>query len=163
AGADVVLDIVGGPYLARNVEVLATGGRLVVIGLQDGSRGELNLNVLMRKRASVSAASLRARPLAEKAAIVSAGVAGVGPGGRAGGGVGRGPAGHRPGAAAGPGGRGAPGARGRRARRQDRPDHLTLLAAGQRRRPGTGRRSLSAGRPGRPAAGPPRGRCCSAP
>ena len=79
AGADVVLDIVGGPYLARNVEVLATGGRLVVIGLQDGSRGELNLNVLMRKRASVSAASLRARPLAEKAAIVSAVLAGVWP------------------------------------------------------------------------------------
>ncbi len=79
AGADVVLDIVGGPYLARNVEVLATGGRLVVIGLQDGSRGELNLNMLMRKRATVSASSLRARPLAEKAAIVSAVLAGVWP------------------------------------------------------------------------------------
>jgi putative PIG3 family NAD(P)H quinone oxidoreductase len=71
-GADVILDIVGGSYLARNVAALATGGRLVVIAVQGGPRGELDLSLLMRKRASVLASTLRARPLAEKTAIVSA-------------------------------------------------------------------------------------------
>jgi NADPH:quinone reductase-like Zn-dependent oxidoreductase len=51
---------------------VASGGRLAVIGMQGGVNGELNLGLLMMKRASVYAASLRARPLAEKAAIVSA-------------------------------------------------------------------------------------------
>jgi putative PIG3 family NAD(P)H quinone oxidoreductase len=72
AGADVVLDIVGAAYLSRNVDVLAVGGRLVVIGLQGGGRGELDLGALLVKRASVAATSLRARPAAEKAAIVAA-------------------------------------------------------------------------------------------
>lgn len=71
-GADVILDIVGGSYLPRNVAALATGGRLVVIAVQGGPRGELDLGLLMRKRASVLASTLRARPLAEKTAIVSA-------------------------------------------------------------------------------------------
>ncbi len=71
AGADVVLDVVGGPYLARNVDVLATGGRLVVIGTQGGTRAELDLGRLLAKRASVHATTLRARPAAEKAAIVA--------------------------------------------------------------------------------------------
>jgi putative PIG3 family NAD(P)H quinone oxidoreductase len=71
-GADVILDIVGAAYLPRNVEALATGGRLVVIGMQGGATGELNLGQLLQKRASVFAASLRARPAHEKAAIVSA-------------------------------------------------------------------------------------------
>ncbi len=71
-GADVILDIMGAVYLPRNVTALATGGRLVVIGTQGGNRGELDLGLLLRKRASVSAASLRARPVAEKAAIVTA-------------------------------------------------------------------------------------------
>ncbi|WP_432497888.1 NAD(P)H-quinone oxidoreductase [Kineococcus gypseus] len=71
AGADVVLDVVGGPYLARNVDVLATGGRLVVIGVQGGARAELDLGVLLAKRASVHATTLRARPAAEKAAVVA--------------------------------------------------------------------------------------------
>jgi putative PIG3 family NAD(P)H quinone oxidoreductase len=71
-GADVILDIMGAVYLPRNVTALATGGRLVVIGTQGGSRGELDLGVLLRKRASIQAASLRARPAAEKAAIVGA-------------------------------------------------------------------------------------------
>jgi len=79
AGADVVLDIMGAAYLSRNVDALATGGRLVVIGMQGGTRAELDLNALMRKRASVSATSLRARPLAEKAAIVAAVQAGAWP------------------------------------------------------------------------------------
>ncbi|GAA3848124.1 NAD(P)H-quinone oxidoreductase [Streptomyces sedi] len=69
-GADVILDIVGARYLARNVEALATGGRLAVIGLQGGARGELPLGRLLARRGSVSATSLRARPPEEKAAIV---------------------------------------------------------------------------------------------
>lgn len=71
-GADVVLDNMGAAYLARNLDVLAVNGRLVVIGLQGGARGELDLGALLRKRGAVIATSLRARPLAEKAAIVSA-------------------------------------------------------------------------------------------
>jgi NADPH:quinone reductase-like Zn-dependent oxidoreductase len=59
--------------------VLSTGGRLVVIGLQGGTRGELDLAMLLAKRASVHATSLRARPKAEKAAIVEAVLAGVWP------------------------------------------------------------------------------------
>ncbi len=70
-GADVILDIIGAAYLPRNVSALATGGRLVVIGMQGGSIGELDLGQLLRKRATVHASTLRARPLAEKAAIVS--------------------------------------------------------------------------------------------
>jgi putative PIG3 family NAD(P)H quinone oxidoreductase len=77
--ADVVLDIIGAKYLDRNVRVLNTAGRLVVIGLQGGVKGELDLNRLLMKRAAVMATSLRARPTAEKAAIVSAMVAQVWP------------------------------------------------------------------------------------
>lgn len=68
---DVILDIIGAKYLARNVEALQTGGRLVVIGLQGGRRAELDLNALLLKRAAVHATSLRARPVDEKAAIVA--------------------------------------------------------------------------------------------
>lgn len=71
-GADVVLDMLGAAYLERNVDALAIGGRLEVIGLQKGRRAELDLGVLMTRRASVHAATLRARPRAEKAAIVAA-------------------------------------------------------------------------------------------
>jgi putative PIG3 family NAD(P)H quinone oxidoreductase len=78
-GADVILDIVGGAYLARNVATLATDGRLVVIGLQGGLSGELDLSQLSRKRASVRASTLRSRPLAEKAAVVSAVLTGMWP------------------------------------------------------------------------------------
>ena len=76
---DVVLDNMGASYLGRNVQVLATGGRLVVIGLQGGLRGELDLGMLLGKRAAVHATSLRARPAAEKAGIVAAVLAGVWP------------------------------------------------------------------------------------
>lgn len=69
-GADVILDIMGGSYLARNVTALATGGRLVVIGMQGGRKAELDLGALLAKRATVAATALRSRPLAEKAAIV---------------------------------------------------------------------------------------------
>ena len=68
-GADVVLDNMGAKYLGRNVAALATGGRLVIIGFQGGTKGELDIQALLRKRASVTATSLRARPLEEKAAI----------------------------------------------------------------------------------------------
>lgn len=68
-GADVVLDNMGAAYLQRNVDVLATGGRVQVIGLQGGTTGELNLGLLMAKRAQVRGTTLRARPVAEKAAI----------------------------------------------------------------------------------------------
>lgn len=69
-GADVILDIIGAAYLPRNVAALATGGRLVVIGLQGGRKGELDLGALLARRASVTATALRGRPVAEKAAIV---------------------------------------------------------------------------------------------
>ena len=71
-GANVVLDNMGAKYLGRNVDVLATNGRLVVIGMQGGRVGELDLGVLLAKRGAVIATSLRARPLEEKAAIVAA-------------------------------------------------------------------------------------------
>jgi len=69
-GADVILDIIGAKYLERNVEALNPGGRIVVIGLQGGRKGELDLGALMMKRGSVSATTLRARPVADKARIV---------------------------------------------------------------------------------------------
>ena len=70
-GTDVILDIMGAGYLPRNITALATGGRLVVIGLQGGGTGELDLAQLLIKRATVHASSLRSRPVTEKAAIVS--------------------------------------------------------------------------------------------
>ena len=78
-GADVVLDVMGAAYLARNVDVLADGGRLVVIGLQGGARAELDLGRLLAKRGSVAATALRSRTPAQKAAIVEAVLAGVWP------------------------------------------------------------------------------------
>ncbi|TXS56047.1 zinc-binding dehydrogenase, partial [Streptomyces sp. t39] len=72
AGADVILDIVGAKYLDRNIRALAVNGRLAVIGLQGGVKGELNLGALLAKRAAVTATSLRGRPLGEKASIIAA-------------------------------------------------------------------------------------------
>jgi putative PIG3 family NAD(P)H quinone oxidoreductase len=70
-GADVILDNMGAKYLPRNVEALASAGRLVVIGLQGGTKGELDLGALLVKRAAVLATSLRSRSAAEKAVIVA--------------------------------------------------------------------------------------------
>ncbi|WP_288798828.1 NAD(P)H-quinone oxidoreductase [uncultured Arsenicicoccus sp.] len=70
-GADVILDNMGAKYLPRNVAALATGGRLVIIGMQGGVKGELDIATLLRKRGTVVATSLRARPRDEKAAIVA--------------------------------------------------------------------------------------------
>ncbi|MEU0675246.1 NAD(P)H-quinone oxidoreductase [Streptomyces sp. NPDC006172] len=72
AGADVILDNMGAKYLERNVRSLAVNGRLAIIGMQGGVKGELNIGALLAKRAAISATSLRARPLEEKAAIVAA-------------------------------------------------------------------------------------------
>lgn len=78
-GVDVVLDIIGARYLAANVETLAPDGRLVVIGLQGGASAELDLGLLLRSRASISATTLRGRPLEQKAAICTAVVDGLWP------------------------------------------------------------------------------------
>ncbi|MGV9337294.1 NAD(P)H-quinone oxidoreductase [Streptomyces sp. NPDC003688] len=72
AGADVILDNMGAKYLDRNVQALAVNGRLVIIGMQGGVKAELNIGALLMKRGAISATSLRARPLSEKAAIVAA-------------------------------------------------------------------------------------------
>ncbi|GAB3813254.1 NAD(P)H-quinone oxidoreductase [Tessaracoccus terricola] len=68
-GADVVLDIMGAKYLEANTRALARGGRLVVIGLQGGVKGTLDLGMLLAKSGTVHATSLRFRPPAEKAGI----------------------------------------------------------------------------------------------
>ncbi|MFF4365336.1 NAD(P)H-quinone oxidoreductase [Streptomyces sp. NPDC001594] len=72
AGADVILDIMGAKYLSRNLEALAMNGRLAVIGFQGGVKAELDLRMLLAKRGAITATSLRARPLEEKAAIIAA-------------------------------------------------------------------------------------------
>jgi putative PIG3 family NAD(P)H quinone oxidoreductase len=71
-GADVVLDVLGAGGLTDNVRALAPGGRLVVIGLQRGRRGELDLSAVMAKRAVVTGSLLRSRTAQEKAAVVAA-------------------------------------------------------------------------------------------
>ena len=71
-GVDVILDNMGAAYLDRNVKALATEGRLVIIGMQGGIKGELNIAALLNKRAAVIATSLRGRPEAGKAAICAA-------------------------------------------------------------------------------------------
>ncbi len=71
-GADVVLDNMGAKYLARNVDVLADGGRVVVIGLQGGRVAELDIGAMLRKRAGVIATSLRTRAPSAKAEVVAA-------------------------------------------------------------------------------------------
>ncbi|HVF19693.1 MAG TPA: NAD(P)H-quinone oxidoreductase [Mycobacteriales bacterium] len=70
-GVDVVLDIIGAKYLSQNLACLAPGGRLVVIGLQGGTKAELDLGALLVKCASVTATALRSRPVNEKSAIVA--------------------------------------------------------------------------------------------
>ena len=61
-GVDVILDNMGAAYLGRNVDALAVGGRLVIIGMQGGTRAELDIARLLGKRASVHATALRSRP-----------------------------------------------------------------------------------------------------
>lgn len=71
-GADVILDLVGGAYLQRNLDCLAVEGRLVLIAVMGGVRGELNLARLMSRRQTLTGSTLRSRPVAAKAAICDA-------------------------------------------------------------------------------------------
>src|SRR5205823_287793 len=71
-GVDVVLDIVGGDYFARNVDALAVEGRLVEIATLQGVKAELNIQTIMHRRLSITGSTLRARPGAEKGAIARA-------------------------------------------------------------------------------------------
>jgi NADPH:quinone reductase-like Zn-dependent oxidoreductase len=72
AGVDVVLDMVGKDYLARNLRVLKTGGRLIVIATLSGNRAEIDLRLLMQKRLTLRGSTLRSRPLGEKVALKEA-------------------------------------------------------------------------------------------
>jgi NADPH:quinone reductase len=71
-GVDVVLDMVGGTYFARNVDVLATEGRLVEIATLHGAKAELNIQTIMQRRLTITGSTLRARPVADKGAIAEA-------------------------------------------------------------------------------------------
>ncbi|HSG46954.1 MAG TPA: NAD(P)H-quinone oxidoreductase [Longimicrobiales bacterium] len=68
-GVDLILDLVGGPYLADNVRSLATGGRIITVGVTGGREAELDLRALMGKRGSITGTVLRARPLEDKATL----------------------------------------------------------------------------------------------
>jgi putative PIG3 family NAD(P)H quinone oxidoreductase len=78
-GVDIVLDCIGGAYLERHLDVLAPGGRLVVIGLQGGANAELDLVRLMRKRLTITGSTLRARSADEKGRIIEAFIRRFGP------------------------------------------------------------------------------------
>jgi len=71
-GADVVLDIVGGAYIARDLDALAAGGRILSIAVRDRQPASVDMGLMMRKRASLHGTTLRARPLAERTAIIAA-------------------------------------------------------------------------------------------
>lgn len=79
AGVDVILDTIGAKYLSGNVAALAADGRISVIGMQGGVRGEVDLGALMARRGTIYSAGLRARPLEQKAAIVAGAQAHVWP------------------------------------------------------------------------------------
>jgi NADPH:quinone reductase-like Zn-dependent oxidoreductase len=78
-GVEVVLDCIGGGYLDRHLDVLAPGGRLVVIGLQGGAQAEIDLSRLLRKRLTVTGSTLRARQFDEKGRIIEAFIRRFGP------------------------------------------------------------------------------------
>jgi putative PIG3 family NAD(P)H quinone oxidoreductase len=71
-GVDVILDLVGGPYLAGNQRVVAERGRHIVVGVPAGAEAAIDLRALMGRRASIRGTVLRARPLAEKVALARA-------------------------------------------------------------------------------------------
>jgi tumor protein p53-inducible protein 3 len=71
-GVDVILDSIGGPYLPGNIESLADGGRLVLIGLMKGPRAEIDLSAVLRRHLKIFGSTLRTRPASEKAQIVAA-------------------------------------------------------------------------------------------
>jgi len=70
-GVDVILDIIGGDYLPRNIEALAMNGRLVQIGLIGGARGSLNLSAVLQRRLTITGSTLRARTIDEKGALAA--------------------------------------------------------------------------------------------
>jgi putative PIG3 family NAD(P)H quinone oxidoreductase len=72
AGADLILDCIGGSYLGRHLDLLAIEGRLVLIGLQGGARGEIDLSAVLRKRLALTGSTLRGRSVREKAGIIRA-------------------------------------------------------------------------------------------
>ena len=69
AGVDVILDMVAGPYVAREIDCLAEDGRLVIIAVQGGVKSEINAGLVLRRRLTVTGSTLRPRPVAFKAAI----------------------------------------------------------------------------------------------
>ncbi|MBI3403135.1 MAG: NAD(P)H-quinone oxidoreductase [Acidobacteria bacterium] len=71
-GVDVVLDMVGGEYFARNIDVLAVEGRLVEIATLKGVQAELNIQTIMQRRLTITGSTLRARPVADKGVIAAA-------------------------------------------------------------------------------------------
>jgi putative PIG3 family NAD(P)H quinone oxidoreductase len=71
AGADVILDIIGAKYLTDNVKSLAVDGRIVVIGMQGGAKGELDLGRLLAKRGTITATGLRSRSVEDKGRILA--------------------------------------------------------------------------------------------
>jgi NADPH:quinone reductase-like Zn-dependent oxidoreductase len=68
-GVDVLMDLVGGPYLAGNLRVLALRGRMIVVGTTAGAKAEIDLGALLRRRASITGTVLRTRPAEEKIAL----------------------------------------------------------------------------------------------
>jgi putative PIG3 family NAD(P)H quinone oxidoreductase len=70
-GADLILDVMGASYLERNLNAVAADGRIVVIGMQGGLRAEIDLNSLMRRRATLTGSTLRGRSVEQKAAVVA--------------------------------------------------------------------------------------------
>jgi NADPH:quinone reductase-like Zn-dependent oxidoreductase len=71
-GADVILDLVGAPYLGGNQKAIAPRGRMIVVGVTGGPKSEIDLRLLMGKRASITGTVLRARPIEEKIALAQA-------------------------------------------------------------------------------------------
>ena len=116
-GVDVVLDMVGGDYMARNLDVLALEGRLVQIAFLKSPKAELDFSVMMRKRAWITGSTLRPRTPAQKGVIARA----VAPARLAAARSARGPPDHSPGVSAGTGRRRPPAHGGRHSHWQDRP------------------------------------------
>jgi len=71
-GVDVILDMVAGPYVARELPLLAEDGRLLIIAVQGGTRAEFDASLVLRRRLVITGSTLRPRPVAFKAAIAQA-------------------------------------------------------------------------------------------
>jgi putative PIG3 family NAD(P)H quinone oxidoreductase len=78
-GADAILDSIGAAYLGPNLEALADGGRLVLIGLMKGAKAEIDLTTVLRRHLRIFGSTLRSRPATEKAEIVAGFIAKFGP------------------------------------------------------------------------------------